>query len=100
MLSISPDIKVCEQCIALTYSTLRSLFCTEARFLYALFLQMSFSRLLHYTVLSNVLSAGTSWCGCPLKIRINVLSPQDAIHRNGERRKFSMQLTFKEYSYF
>lgn len=48
------------------------------------------------TVLSNVLSAGTSWCGCPLKIRINVLSPQDAIHRNGERRKFSMHLTFKE----
>lgn len=99
MPSISPDIKVCKQCIALTYSTLRSLFCTEAGFLYALFLQISFSRLLHYAVLSNVLSAGTSSCGGPLKIRINVLSPQDAIHRHGERRKFSVHLTFKEWSY-
>lgn len=100
MLSISPDIKACEQCFALaTCSTLRSLFCTEAGFLYALFLQMSFSRLLHSTVLSNVLSAGTNWCGCPLKIRINVLSLQGDTHRNGDRRKFSMHLTSKECSY-
>lgn len=55
MSSISPDGEVCEQCITLTFSAPRSLFGTKAGFFCALFLLLSFFRLLHYT-LGNVFS--------------------------------------------